>query len=70
LSTLQQNWRKGRDRFCLATGGCGERVGWGAEVRDDPKNVCTYEYMNKEEKKRNTHTQKKPGTLSVLGILG
>jgi hypothetical protein len=40
MSSLQQNWRKRQNRFCL------EGRGW----RNDPNNVCTYEYMNKEKK--------------------
>jgi hypothetical protein len=31
--------------------GWGEREGVGTGGRNDPNNVCTYEYMNKEEKK-------------------
>jgi hypothetical protein len=39
ISTLQQNWRKGQNRFCLelSGGGRGEAVG-----RNGPNNVCTY----------------------------
>jgi hypothetical protein len=25
---------------------------WGAGRRNDPNNICTYEYMNKEEKRK------------------
>jgi hypothetical protein len=35
MSSLQQNWRKGQNRFFLEARG--ERR------RDDPNNVCTYE---------------------------
>jgi hypothetical protein len=53
MSSLQQNWRKGQNRFCLEAKGVGGQGrkwggGWG---RNDLNNVCTYEYMNKEEKK-------------------
>jgi hypothetical protein len=41
MSSLQQNWRKGQNSFCLEARGEGER--------NDPNNVCTYEYMNKEK---------------------
>jgi hypothetical protein len=34
---IQQNWRKGQNRFCLEARGVGERG------TDDPNNVCTYE---------------------------
>jgi hypothetical protein len=51
MSSLQQNWRKGHNRFCLEARGVGARGSpWGAEGRNDPNNVCTYEYMNKEKK--------------------
>jgi hypothetical protein len=39
MSSLQQNWRKGQNKFCLEARGVG--------VRNDPNNVCTYEKMNK-----------------------
>jgi hypothetical protein len=36
--------------FCLEVRGvAGRGRGWGARVRIDPNNVCTYEYMNKEK---------------------
>jgi hypothetical protein len=44
MSTLQQNWRKGQNRFCLEVREMGEKGrGWGAEGRNGPNNVCTYE---------------------------
>jgi hypothetical protein len=46
MSSLQQNWRKGQNRFCLELRGV-----WG-QGRSDPNNVCTCEYMNKEKKKK------------------
>jgi hypothetical protein len=49
MSTLQQNWRKGQNRFCLEVRREVER-GRGAGGRNDPNNVCTYKYMNKEKK--------------------
>jgi hypothetical protein len=50
---------KRTDRFCLQLRGVGKRsgvveegeVGVGAGRRNDPNNVCTYEYMNKEKTK-------------------
>jgi hypothetical protein len=48
MSSLQQNWRKRRRRFCLEVKGVGIE-GWG---RNHPNNVCIYEYMNKEKKVR------------------
>jgi hypothetical protein len=46
--SLQQNWRIGQNRLCLEARGWGGREeAWG---RNDPNNVCTYEYMNKEKK--------------------
>jgi hypothetical protein len=50
---LHQNWRKGQNRFCLEVRvvvGRGRRQG--AVGRNDPNNVCTYEYMNKEKKEK------------------
>jgi hypothetical protein len=44
MSSLQQNWRRGQNRFCLeARWGKGKRERAGAAGRDGPKNVCTYE---------------------------
>jgi hypothetical protein len=48
MCTLQQNWRKGQKRFCLEARGMGTEGGGGG--RNGPNNVCTYEYMNKENK--------------------
>jgi hypothetical protein len=42
MSSLQQNWRKGQNKFCLEVSG----VGTGG--RNDPNN----EYINKEKKKK------------------
>jgi hypothetical protein len=51
MSTLQQNWRKGQNSFCLEVRGVrGREKGWGTGVRNDPNNAYTYEYMNKEKK--------------------
>jgi hypothetical protein len=50
LCLLFKKWRKGQNRFCLEVRGVGEEAegrGWG---RNDPNNVCTYDYMNKEKK--------------------
>jgi hypothetical protein len=50
MSFLQQNWRKGHNRFCLEARGVGEKgKGRGPGGRNDPNNVCTYEYMNKKK---------------------
>jgi hypothetical protein len=43
MSSLQQNWRKGQNRFCLEVRGRGRGRGQGARRRNDPNNVCTYE---------------------------
>jgi hypothetical protein len=52
MSLLQQNWRKGQNRFCLEVKGMGVRGRRrGVVGRNDPNNVCTCEQMNKGEKK-------------------
>jgi hypothetical protein len=39
IFSLQQNWRRGQNRFCLKVRGvAGERE---SRERDGPKNVCT-----------------------------
>jgi hypothetical protein len=43
MSSLQQNWRKGQNRFCLKVRGEKERQGTGTEGRNGPNKVCTYE---------------------------
>jgi hypothetical protein len=43
MSSLQQNWRKGQNRFCLDVGGCREQ---GAEMAQ-----IMYAHMNKRIKK-------------------
>jgi hypothetical protein len=49
MSSLQQNWRRGQNRFYLEARGWREREGVGEEGeggsggRDDPNNVYTYE---------------------------
>jgi hypothetical protein len=53
ISSLQQIWRKGQNRFCLEARGMGRRRRkQGAEWRNDPNNVSTYEYMNKEKEEK------------------
>jgi hypothetical protein len=47
MSSLQQNWRKGQNNICLEASGGEKGEGRGA---NGPNNVCTYEYMNEEEK--------------------
>jgi hypothetical protein len=55
MSSLQQNWRKGQNRFCLEVRGAGGR--------NEPNNVCTYKYMNKGKKEKNYKAH--DGTLIV-----
>jgi hypothetical protein len=44
ISTLQWNWRKAQNRFCLEAGlGGREKVEAGAGGRNDLNNVCTCE---------------------------
>jgi hypothetical protein len=44
MSSLQQNWRKGQNRFCLeARRGGRKSEGEVGRGRNDPNNVCTYE---------------------------
>jgi hypothetical protein len=48
MSSLQQNWRKVQDRFCLEDGLVRGEVGdKGQGGRNGRNNVCTYDYMNK-----------------------
>jgi hypothetical protein len=52
MSSLQQNWKRGQNRFCLeARGqreGAGERKGGWGRGRNGPNNVCTYELKKKK----------------------
>jgi hypothetical protein len=50
ISTLQWNWRKAQNKFCLEGREWGR--GWvaGAGGRNDPNNVCTFELMNNKKK--------------------
>jgi hypothetical protein len=60
MFSLQQNWRKGQNRFCLEARGVGGR--------NDRNNLCTYEYMHKERKERNVGRmwgKRNPQTLLV-----
>jgi hypothetical protein len=44
ISSLQQSWRKGQNRFCLEARGVGVKGrGQEAKERNGPNNVCTYE---------------------------
>jgi hypothetical protein len=44
MSSLQQSWRKGQNRFCLEARGVGVKGrGQEAKERNGPNNVCTYE---------------------------
>jgi hypothetical protein len=57
MSSVQKNWRKRQNRFCLEARGVG--LGGGACGRGDPNNVCAYEYMNKEKKKQESQRKNK-----------
>jgi hypothetical protein len=49
MSFLQQNWRKGQNRFCLEAWEEGVETrmrGWGTGRRNDQNNICTCELMN------------------------
>jgi hypothetical protein len=49
MSSRQQNWRKGQNRFCLEVRGVGGEGEGGEEgERNGLNNVCTYELMNKK----------------------
>jgi hypothetical protein len=50
MSSLQQNWRKGQNGFCLKARGGEEREGADGRGENGPNNVCTYEEMNKKIK--------------------
>jgi hypothetical protein len=43
--SLQQNWRRGQNRFCLEVRSVGEKVEGGrwAKGRGGPNNIYTYE---------------------------
>jgi hypothetical protein len=46
MFSIQQNWRRGQNRFCLEVRGFGERRRvWGAAGRDGPNNISTNELM-------------------------
>jgi hypothetical protein len=67
MSSLQQNLRKGQNRFCLeARVVVGRGKGWRAGEKNDQNNVCTYEYTNKSGKMsviiKNLPRNKSPGT--------
>jgi hypothetical protein len=48
MSSFQQNWRKGQNRFCLEARGVGQRgKGWVAGGRNGPM----YAHVNKSVKK-------------------
>jgi hypothetical protein len=50
MSSLQQSWRKQQNRSALKQVVWGGKGRAGGEVwRNDPNNVCTYEYMNIEK---------------------
>jgi hypothetical protein len=56
MSSLQQNWRKGQNRFCLEAKGVGGRgTRWGRRGRNRPNNVCTYKYVKKKESADKLH---------------
>jgi hypothetical protein len=44
MSSLQQNWRRGQNSFCLEVRELwGRRRRWGAGEKNGPNNSCTYE---------------------------
>jgi hypothetical protein len=43
MSSLQQNWRRGQNRFCLEARGGQRRKVCGALGKNVSNNVCTYE---------------------------
>jgi hypothetical protein len=45
MSSLQQNWRKGQNRFCLEVRGLGERKAAGGRGREMGQTM--YAHMNK-----------------------
>jgi hypothetical protein len=59
MSSLQQIWRKGQNRFCLEVREWVDREVGGAGGRNGPNNLCSYKYMNKEKKVLNRHTREK-----------
>jgi hypothetical protein len=44
MSSFQQNWGRGQNRFCLEARGWGEREGWGQEGE---MAQTIYAHMNK-----------------------
>jgi hypothetical protein len=60
MSSLQQNWQKGQNRFCVEEKGVGGK--WRVQQtggRNDPNNICAFEYKNKKKRKPHTRTHKK-----------
>jgi hypothetical protein len=57
MSTLQQNWKKGQNRFCLEQRGVG---GEGEGGRQGGEMIQTmYAHMNKRRNLKNTHNSLK-----------
>jgi hypothetical protein len=53
MFSLQQNWRRGKNRFCLEMREVGSRRRAGRNSGiDGPINVCTYELMYKQLKNK------------------
>jgi hypothetical protein len=52
MSSLQENWRKAEQVLPGSEGGGGKRELWVGGGRNDPNNICTFEYMNKEKNRR------------------
>jgi hypothetical protein len=50
MFSLQQNCRRGQNRFCLEVRGMGGEQGVRGRGRTGPNNVCTCEQVNKEKK--------------------
>jgi hypothetical protein len=42
MSSLQQNWRKGQNRFCLEVRGVGEREGAGGQGGEMAQTMYTH----------------------------
>jgi hypothetical protein len=43
IFSVQQNWRRGQNRFCPEARGWGGREGYATEGKDGPNVVFTYE---------------------------
>jgi hypothetical protein len=61
ISSLQQNWKIGQNRFCLEARGWegegGGKRGSRGIGEEMAKNLCTYEFKNDYTTKSNLHVQ-------------